>query len=340
MPNARAAVLRSALLLFVLACFLRFPDTVAEAALDGAGLAYTRVLPALFPFSVAASVLFAGTGRWSGKGSRFSPDGVAVLLSGWVAGFPLGASGAARLWKDGALEQRDAERLAAASSAASPAFLVGAVGGMWGDSRYGILLVLLQWLTLGGYLLLSGRRGTRPAHAGEPKSVPSDAEPFARLLSRSIAKAAEAALTVTASIAFFRVLAAVAARLLPPLGPVFALLFEFSSGARAGAAVGGVPGAAMTGIAVGFSGLSVLTQAAAALADTPCSLRSFVFTRILLAAVLGAGSAVYAALCPMMPSVKASTISGASPVLGFAILILSLLLAKLPLPRKYFPAGT
>jgi len=288
-----AALATAALLL----AFLLFPDTVKSTAREALAAAAGGLVPSLFPYMVVASLaarrsLLAPLGTPLSFLGLPSPE---VLALGLAAGFPTGASASASLYREGRIGKREAELLAAASSGPSPAFLVGAVGGMWGDARFGWLLYAASDLTL----LLFARAG---GHRSEVRQIPVPSRPFSADLADSVSGAGSACLAVTASVVFFRILAAVGGRLLPPLGPLFALFFEFSAGAAAGPSTGGIRGAAMTGAAVGFSGLAVLTQTASCLSPAGLSLKPYLASRCVLSSVLAALSAGYATLFPMTPA--------------------------------------
>ena len=337
MPKIRTSrILPTALAVLALVCFLRFPDTTADAAREALSMTAHRLLPALFPYMVVSSLivrrdLLATLNRVLPLNRLLHLPGSAnsVLLTGWIAGFPVGASGAAQLYRQGEISKRDAERLAAVSSAASPAFLVSAVAGMWGDARFGWVLLGLNLTALLLFGLLTANRRDSLQTAAE--YVPANPKPrsFAADMSIAISDAGTACLGVTAFITFFRILSAVAGRLCPPLAPVFSLVFEFSEGASAGAAVGGVRGAAMCGFAVGFSGLCVLMQIASRLTDAGLSLRSTVLSRLLAAAVLSLGAALYARLSPMTPAAETVLTTPEASVLPVFFWFAALFLAKI-----------
>ena len=249
-----------------------------------------------------------------------------VLGIGLLAGFPVGAASAAALYREGRIRKRDAELLAAASSAASPAFLIGSVGRMWEDTHFGWVLFLAGIPTLLVFFLLS-----RPTHMRRESADPYPPFSLSRDLGDAIGQAGAGCLSVTASVVFFSVLAAVGEKLIPALSPLFRLTFEFSAGAAYGASVGGIAGAAMTGFAVGFSGLAVLTQVSSALSEAGLSSVPYLFSRILLAAVLSAVSALFAWIRPMIPAAEASaasTILSASVLSALPVLLFCLSLLR------------
>ena len=331
-----------------LVCLLRFPEEVTESALDAMELSVRRVVPLLFSYSVLSSLLVK-RGRFPLSGAlaslcRFPQAAGPVLLTGFVAGFPVGASGAADLCRRGVLGREEAERLAAVSSVPSPAFLVGMAGGLWGDCRFGWFLWGSAVLTL----MLSSAAGrkketTKRDRSGSDPACPLKGGATGSLSSdigRAVTDASSACLSVTAFIVFFRVLSAVSSRLFPPGTPFFALFFEFSAGVRYAASVGGTAGAALTGAAAGFGGISVLMQVASRLSDCGLSSAAYLRSRLLLAMVLGAGAALYAHAHPLTAASPVFSASAAAPGVSCFVLFLLAVPVLLRSPREYFTTGT
>ncbi|MCR4906357.1 MAG: hypothetical protein K6A33_09775 [Clostridiales bacterium] len=319
MPTARrfSKILPAALAVLVLAAFLRFPAVVREAAVSSLSRCASSLIPALFPYMTAAAILVR---RWK------RDAGISVFLVGLLAGFPVGAVSAAALFREGRIGKRDAERLAAASCCASPAFLVGVLGRMWGDERFGWVLFLASVPALLCFFPLRRTVRAVPDRQTEP------AEPFSRDLADAIGQAGAGCLAVTSSIVFFSVLSAVGETLLPPLSPLFRLTFEFSGGAMYGASVGGMLGAALSGAAVGFSGLAVLTQVSAPLSEAGLSLRPYLLSRLVLAAWLAAVSAAWCRFHPMTPA--AETLAQPPVLTTLSLCALPVLLFCLSLLRR------
>ena len=327
MPHARrlSAALPAFLAVLVLAAFLLFPTVVRESASAAMARCASSLVPALYPYMAVSSLLVRRLNRSA------SASSLAASLVGLLAGFPVGASAAAALYREGRIGKRDAEVLAAVSSAASPAFLIGAVGRMWGDARFGWVLFLAAIPPLLVFFLLFRSPGRAPA----ARPVPPPPASLSRDLADAVGQAGAGCLAVTASVVFFSVLAAVGSRLFPPLSPLLSLTFEFSAGAAFGAAVGGAAGAAMTGAAVGFSGLAVLTQVSAPLSDAGLSSAPYLLSRFVLSAWLAAVSAVWASVHPMTPAAETMTPASAPSA---ALCAFPVLLFCLSLTRRADPA--
>ena len=87
------------------ALLLIFPAEVSAAALDAMTLSVRRLVPLLFPYTVL-SVLVVRRGWTPPAGGivrflRLPREAGGILVTGWTAGFPVGAGGAAELYGSG-----------------------------------------------------------------------------------------------------------------------------------------------------------------------------------------------------------------------------------------------
>ncbi len=308
-------------------------DTAGAAVSASLKLCITRVIPPLFPYMVLSSMILSldllrplyrslPTEKWFGLPRCAAP----VLLTGFICGFPVGASGAARLVLEGKLSRNDAAILCAVSSAASPAFVIGSVG-QWWTKEYGVILWLTQLLTslLLAVFVFRGSGTSAPVRSGD-----TPVRRAAECLCEAVSSAAQSCLNVTAYITFFGTAAVLLSALLPPLSPVFAVLLEFSRGATFGAQTGGLTGMILTGAAVGFSGVSVLMQTASFLIPENVSMKPTVLTRLVMMTVSAAVSALYYLL--RIPASSPLQASGTvfSPVSGFCVIAVLGLLTLVP----------
>lgn len=109
--------------------------TAVSAGAAGIDLCLRTLIPALFPFLVASSLL---TGALMGQPIRFLapfgkilgiPNGAeSLLLVGFLGGYPVGADHVSRGYRLGALDRQNAERMLAFCSNAGPSFLFGIIG--------------------------------------------------------------------------------------------------------------------------------------------------------------------------------------------------------------------
>ena len=127
-----AATCSGVLALLLLTC----GNTAAQGVRDGISLCLASVIPALFPFFVAAQLLTAlgaaeVLGRAAGPLFRrlFGIDGAgaAAFLLGLIGGYPVGAKAAGSLVRQGLLSPEDGARLLIFCNNAGPAFILGIV---------------------------------------------------------------------------------------------------------------------------------------------------------------------------------------------------------------------
>ncbi len=126
--------------LLALLFFLLHLPAVVGGVRDGMTIATVSVLPALFFFTVAADLIVSLT---DGDLRPLSPK-TSVFLLGALCGFPVGGIVCDRMCTRGALDRRDAARLLPFVNNASPAFLFGAAGQLFGDKRISLLLFVSE----------------------------------------------------------------------------------------------------------------------------------------------------------------------------------------------------
>lgn len=109
--------------------------TAVSGAQTGLILCLVTLIPSLFPFFLLSGALMKAL---SGVKTPFLslvgrlcgiPTGCeAVLLPGFLGGYPVGAQAVASAWQSGQLSKKQAERMLAFCSNAGPAFLFGVCG--------------------------------------------------------------------------------------------------------------------------------------------------------------------------------------------------------------------
>lgn len=275
-----------------------------QAMMDSARFALSlcarTILPSLFPFFVLSGLLSRlGFQRLF----RRAGSGLSALLVGLTGGYPMGASYVAELYRRGALERRQAERMLLYANNAGPAFLLGAVGsGVFHSAKLGFYLWAVHTAAA---LLLYLCFGHRRAAAALPDVPP---EPFTAAFPAAVRQGVSAALAVCGFVVCFTVLVGLldshglftrAAALLASatgLAPqaARALLTGLLELGSAVGAMEGLPPSrgtlALAAAVLGWGGLSVHCQTAAVLAGVDLSLRPHTLGRA-LAALLGAAIA-------------------------------------------------
>lgn len=255
-----------------------FPAETAEAAKDGLSLCAEKVIPSLFMFVCAARLISkSGIERLFEKCKLLlaffgvSPAGMTVVFTGFLCGFPSGATVAAELCKSKLMTSEEACSLLPFTNCAGAAFLIGAVGSsMFGETKAGTVLFITQSVTSALLLTLSAprRRACLACAFPPPPHKNSDAGKScgaAGAVASAVAEGGAATVAITAFVTFFRVLTAMTAKIIkiPAVTNLFACIFEVTCGlAGLSAYYTSKPmmTIALSAAAVGFSGLSVMAQ--------------------------------------------------------------------------------
>ena len=117
-------------------------STALAGASEGVNLCLWTLIPGLFPFFILSGMLTAAMPRG------------ALLLSGILGGYPVGARNAAESWRNGQLTKAEAERMVVLCNCPGPAFIFGVAGQLFTSARtvilWGIYLtsVAILWLLL------------------------------------------------------------------------------------------------------------------------------------------------------------------------------------------------
>lgn len=256
-----------------------FSERAAEGARQGLSLCGNTLAPSLFPFFVLSNLLSA-LGLPDLLGQTLEPMarrllgisgcGTQAFFLGISGGYPLGASVTADLRRTGQISREEAQRLLAFCNNSGPAFILGAVGGVFSSSKAGLLLYathVLAALCVG--ILFRGKSVKddgaflRPA----PESVS-----FARAFPAAVTKA----LGTTAAVCGYVVLFSSLLNLLqlpdgfsPLAQAVFSGFLELGSGI---AAFRGLPPTPLhlscAAFLLGWGGISVHLQTMGVIADT------------------------------------------------------------------------
>ena len=260
------------------ALLLLRPQKAASAVRAGLALCAGTVVPSLFPFFAAISLLLQlgaaeALGRLCAPIMRplFRMRGVCALplLAGLLGGYPSGAKPAASLYAQGRITRQEAELLLGFCDNCGPAFLLGCVGaGVLGDPDAGLWLYAVHILSaiLAGILLcrLSGARG--PVLLGS--ALPAAPVSFPQALTSSVTGALASTLNVCAFVVFFQVLSA-----LPPAPPPPLVLGILEMVGGVASLTPGPGGFAAAAAIVGWGGLSVHCQAMSLAAPEGLSFR-------------------------------------------------------------------
>ena len=192
--------------------FLLSSGDARQGAAEGLRLWGTLLVPSLLPYFAAAGLL-TRLGAVDAIARRLAPAaarlfgvsgaGAAVFLLGLSGGYPLGAASIGELYRNGALQKKEAEHLLAFCDNSGPAFAVGALGaGVFGSAGWGLLLWSIHALSAAavGFLLRRKQTGGTPAR---PKQPPAD---FGTALGGAVAASGQTVLQIGAYVIFFSAL--------------------------------------------------------------------------------------------------------------------------------------
>lgn len=282
--------------------FLADAERVRASAAAGLALCGRSVIPALFPFMAASTMLVSmGFGEWAsprlaGLMSLYrlpGPAGSALLL-GLVGGYPIGARTAAELYQKGLLTAEEAERLLGFCNNSNPVFLISVLGGgVFGSPRAGVYLWLVHILSA----LLTGfffRGREAPGRRRTPGRPPAPPDSLASAFVGGVRSACGNMLAVCGFVVFFYVLASPLTALGGALGAGLVGFLELFS--LTPLLTADRTGFILASACAGWGGVSILCQTAAVLEGSGLRLRNCVAGKAiqaLLAAALAAGVSVY-----------------------------------------------
>ena len=271
---------------------------MADGARAGLSLCSGLVVPTLFPF-MALSIFLCESPASETLGRMMSPltrllrlpkSCGSILLAAAIGGYPSAAKCVSAAVKNGRLDRDTAGRMLTFCVNAGPPFLVSAVGtGIFGSTATGLVLLASQIASalvigIAGALFAKGR------HTGE---APCPAYPsLSACAVHSVSSAAGAAFNMCAFIVIFSALAGLAEPLTSLLlggGGIPAALtagfFEVTAGCAACGGLRGYAGPVAAAAIASFSGISVMFQTAGATEGSGVSLRGFLISRPLHAAL-------------------------------------------------------
>lgn len=283
--------------------FLADAARVRAAASEGLLLCGRSVIPALFPFMAASTMLVSmGFGEWAaprlaGLMALYRLPGAAgsALLLGLVGGYPIGARTAAELHKKGLLTTDEAERLLGFCNNSNPVFLISVLGGgVFGSSRTGIYLWLihvLSALTTGFFFRGTGKP---PRRQRLSRNIPCQESSLPAAFVEGVRSACGNMISVCGFVIFFYVLASPLTALGGPLGTGlvgFLELFSLTPLLTADRL-----SFILASACAGWGGVSIFCQTAAVLEGSGLRLRTCAAGKM-IQALLAGGFAAAASFC-------------------------------------------
>lgn len=268
----------AAILLIVYGLLLR-GDTVRTVFRDTLAGCFANLLPVLFPYMVLSRLivsldLLSPLVRFLRLDKKLRvPSALPVVwLLGNLCGYPIGAAECAALVRQNKLSPARAGILCALASHGNPVYLVQIAGILWWKSaRFGIGLLIAQLLFSAFVTVVILHRHHTERKPLEDRNA-CDVLSGAGAFSAAIRESSMACVAVCGSIVFFSIVIVLLPPVHPLLSAILSAILEFTSGVEEGALYGGTVGAAVTGFALGFGGLSVLAQIAERTEGTGISL--------------------------------------------------------------------
>ena len=273
------AICLTLLLFFSLALMLRRADVAANCMREGLSLCARAVVPSLFPFMVLSELLVtSGAGEWLaipferpfGRLLGLSRAGCCAVVLGLLGGFPVGARCAILAYEKNKLDRAECERILGCASIPSSAFLISTVGAtLWKDAKFGVFLYISAIFSalLSGILLYVMQKQRKNGEWKKTKSTPKKIHFEAGMFTTAIKNATLNTLLICAYVVFFCTLTGTVELVLgrfaasETMHAILSILLELSGGVNAASKIGNRQLATiLTGIAVGWSGLSVHFQ--------------------------------------------------------------------------------
>ncbi len=296
-------------------CLFRWPALAFDSLLQGFGVAFCRVIPAVFPIMVVSKmVVESPLANWLGlplypvvRALGMRERSIAtVLFLGLLGGFAVLAQGIDQLYHTRRIDKYQAQLLLCAGLNTGPSFIILSVGyQMFGSISLGVLLLTASVLgNICAALLL--RSFAPPPHksvcCGTPQSVQSGF-PLQGTLSRALQQSAMACVTLCSSIAFFALACAFIRQLFSgDAADLICALLEVTNGTLAAAAGTGTHRIYLALAALGWTGFSIQQQARILL-PPEISLKSFYISRLFALPVSAIFFALAAKIFPAAVSV-------------------------------------
>ena len=255
-----------------IAASLMASEEITDVIFETLSSSVRGVIPSVFPFMLISSFM---TSYGISDSFAVFPGGILCKLfgipprasvgvtMGLISGFPVGASVICDLRRAGLLTDKEAEHALPYAHNTGPAFPVSFIGTyLWHSTLFGLAVYISQVLAL-TVLALADGNNKKFTSTNEPRHTKGKS--LAGAVTCAVVSSARGCIDLVGFIVFFSLCAKGLSMLLPPhmsvVSSLIASVLEVSTGVSESAVTGGVIGAALTGFAVGFGGISALMQA-------------------------------------------------------------------------------
>ena len=272
--------------------FLCIPAEISKSVQSALKLCASSLIPSLFPFAVLTGII-NGSGvllkvsRTVGKPFErilgINAESVYALFMGSLGGFPIGAICVRDLHSAGRINYKEAARLTALSSNASPAFCIAVLGdSLFGDRALGVKLYICQVIPIILIGFITGRKYRKVMCTPLEKSV----NPLSDVITDAIAGAGITMLKICSFAVFFAVIGEIFCTAVMRIFGVhaaafFAAVCELTLAGRYACQLSLEAKSVVAAFAVGWSGLSVHMQTASVLSGSGISLSFYRYTKLI-----------------------------------------------------------
>ncbi len=330
----RSDIILVFILVFVTVFLFMYPDEIKETAFGSLKLCARSVVPVLFPFMLISGLLTTSEtfiklvshlpfGKIYGLGNIAS----CPILFGCFFGFPVGAKCAVDMYKRGISGKEEAELIIAVSNNSGPAFIVSVIGAsFWKSTKLGILLYAAQLISgvLSGVIIT---RFIYPHHISRG-DFRAASVPASKRFTDSVNGAVTSVITVCGYICTFSVLSEILKLLIKDRRIYITVIsfLEITSASQTASSFGTEYSLCMCAFAVGFSGLSVISQVSSFAAENGLSVKKLIIVKLLQGVICAL------LILPFSPPEQIANVFSAeiSPACSYALLpVILMFMAKI-----------
>lgn len=264
--------LLTVLCLCSMSLFIAKNEYVSRTFYEGLCFCLQNILPTLFPFMFASSILIC-SGSFDFISdilektlykSKFNNNVLILCALGIICGFPVGAKCTRELYEQGKITKEEADICLIGSNCASPAFVIGAIGSrMLGSVNIGVLIWSISVLTsiTITLILLPRQKSNTRYHTTNVAKINNGV-----ILKTALSSASASIINLCFLVSIFYLLATVSIDLLDffdisnAIKAAFAVALEMCVGCKTVSELMPEQKAIYCAFAVGFGGISTLMQ--------------------------------------------------------------------------------
>lgn len=283
---------------YITVCLVLFPQECITAVSNALALCGSAVIPTLFPFFVCSSLFVSlGLAEYASKylGPIMQPlfktngAGAVAAVLGIISGYPVGAKCAADLYSQNKLNKTEAERLIAFCNNSGPMFIMGTIGVVvYNSIKIGVILYVIHIASsfLTGVIYARLYKGEAAVCVlNRPSDTVGENANVFDIIGKAVGGAVNTILKVCGFVVFFAVISATLPQF---LGREFVYaFFEITGGIKDLSCLALDPYLKLSFVSMflALSGISVLLQVGAIIAEYNLSIRSYISGKVIQAVV-------------------------------------------------------